>query len=86
MDVLKQSHEYRVSILMKGIESYRKFLGLDFRVNEGASMLSVGFLLHTILQTRYFSFALLRLRTGVYIHQNQPTEPAARVFLCVANQ
>ena len=33
--VLKQSHEYRLSVLMQSIQNYRKYLGLDFRVNQG---------------------------------------------------
>jgi hypothetical protein len=35
LEILKQSHDYRVSVLMKGVGYFRDRLGLDLQVTSG---------------------------------------------------
>jgi hypothetical protein len=35
LEIIKSSREYRVAILMKGVEYFRSRLGLDLRVTKG---------------------------------------------------
>lgn len=59
LSLLQQSHEYRVSTLMKGVDMYRKYLGLDFRVLEGLSASSAPLPTHFRSFDRDFLYFLL---------------------------